>query len=477
MHMTSAPLDTEPVTGIDSHTIRKRIAKERFREWVLFDNRFTRALLAALTCCTALFMLSIGRNARGTVLLAQTHRAAFLGPIDRAIERIFKSALSDQPKGLARKVRSAIESFPFTTSEGNTPTRFRDDPRLLVNGCSLVLKSPRANEKGVLYLYYSYVYPCFMKYFDMKAISQRYRIVLEPSWSGFCDMNILCLAPLLQPVLVGAGETRDARFLRTASTTLIPGDFTGNTWVNTELFRPLPEVRKDLDVVVVAAWSWYKRHWAIFRALRTLRQRGHVLKVGLAGYQMDMSAADILAVARYYGVDDQLELHDGVSQADVNRLFNRAKVNLLWSRREGSNRSISEGMAADVPFILREGFNYGETYPHITPGTGRFADESDLPDVLLDMINHPRTGTARDWMIKRMTPVESTRRMNESLKAIALREGEAWTTDAVIKVSHLSGLGYLDPEDESRFQADHDFLVSSLIGSTSTVSSDSTQAA
>jgi glycosyltransferase involved in cell wall biosynthesis len=444
--------------------VRSRIARERFREWLFFDSRIARAALAIAAYLVGISMLWAGRNDRGAAILAQAHRANALGIVDRAIERLFKRALDGASDRLAKGVRTAIASYPENVPVAPHTRQFLDDPDLLLNGCSLVLKSPAANEKGVLYLYYSYVYPFFVRAFNMNAITQRYRIVLEPSWSGFCDMNVLSLAILDQSIVVGAGEARDARFLRSVSTKLIPSDFTGNTWVDTDRFRPLPGVTKDIDVIVIAAWAWYKRHWAIFRALKTLRKKGHKLQVALVGYPIDMTAEDILGVARHYGVEDQIELHENVPHAAINQLLNRSKVNLLWSRREGSNRAIAEGMAADVPCILRKGFNYGESYPHINPATGRFADEGNLTDVLLEMIAHTSRGEARSWMMTRMTPIESTRRLNQTLKDVAASLGESWTQEAVVKVSQLSGLAYLEPADSERFEADNAFLSSQILG-------------
>ena len=46
-----------------------------------------------------------------------------------------------------------------------------------------------------------------------------------------------------------------------------------NGWVDHRLFRPLPGIRKDVDVVMVACWGRYKRHHRFFAALRRLREQ------------------------------------------------------------------------------------------------------------------------------------------------------------------------------------------------------------
>ena len=99
----------------------------------------------------------------------------------------------------------------------------------------------------------------------------------------------------------------------------------------------------------------------------------------LIGYPLEFSKDRIYREAQLQGVADQLELHENLSPEDVNRHLNRARVHLLWSRREGVNRAIVEAMFAGVPSIVRDGMNYGHRYPHINPSTGRFSSEEDLP--------------------------------------------------------------------------------------------------
>ncbi len=211
---------------------------------------------------------------------------------------------------------------------------------------------------------------------------------------------------------------------------------------------------------MVAGWSGYKRHRAFFRALGRLRKQGRVLKVALVGYPIDTTLAELLAQADLFGVRDQLEIHESVGQAEVNLLFNRARVNVLWSRREGVNRTIVEGMFAGVPCILRDGFNYGYKYPLINEQTGTFATEDGLPDTLLRMVDQHARYSPREWVMEHMSCFQTTKRLNSVIKETALARGEAWTTDIVVKINTLDRVNYWDPNDERRFLADADFIRS-----------------
>ncbi len=429
---------------------------------MLHDWQASKVIIAAFLYCTGILLLRLNMGAKGTALLARTHRAGLSFFFDGRIEGIFREALSGSNGRIPARVSAAINDFPNSRHYSANARRIVDSPTSLFDGHAIVLKSASALERGVIYLFYSYTYPIFLSLYRAEEISKKYRIVLEPSWSGFCDLNILCMRRLGQRVIVGCGESRDARFLRAIDGPFVPGEFTGNTWIDVETFKPNLAVAKDIDLVVVAAWAWYKRHWAIFRVLRTLREKGTVLRVALVGYPGDMSLHDIKRLASHYGVHDQIEYHERVSTEDVSRVFNRSRVNLLWSRREGTPRTLPEGMAAGVPGIARRGFNYGDAQPYISSKSGIYSDEASLETDLVAMSSGWRMYSPRDWVAAQMTPEASTARLNRQLKELAIQEGESWTTDIVAKVSALDGLRYANPSDASRFEADYSFLRASL---------------
>lgn len=434
------------------------------KERVLFDFRFTRVILGAGSLAIGLLALIIGRHRQGAEVLARAHRAGFNGFADRIIERSFRAALGEGGGPIATALRHALSAYPESVEPMPATAPFHQSPERLLGGCIIVLKAPSENERGVLYLYYSYVYPLFLKYFDVASILQRYHIVIEPSWSGYCDLNVLCLHRLGRPVFVGTLEPRDAAFLRSMPAGFVPVHFGGNTWVDADVFRPLSGIEKDIDIVCIASWARYKRHWAIFKALRALRRQGTDLTLALIGYRMDMNVDDVRNQARLFDVEDLVEFHERLAPEEVNLLLNRSKVNLLWSRREGSGRAIIEGMAAGLPCVIRSGFNYGYRYPHINERTGAFATEDELPHALLRMVRNHAAYSPREPVVSEMTPEASTARLNEAIRVVALRDGESWTNDIAVKVSTLNRLQYKNPADQLRFADDYRFLESKIIG-------------
>jgi glycosyltransferase involved in cell wall biosynthesis len=325
----------------------------------------------------------------------------------------------------------------------------------------LVLKSPRPAEKGILLVDYSFVFPLIPKFFDLSRIAERYHIVTEPSWSGYCDPNVLCYGINEFPVFVQASEPRDARLVDAMRTNLVPVGTSANWWIDHRAMKPM-DVPKERDLVMVASWAKFKRHARFFAALAKLRARGRRVTVTLLGYPIDCTIKDISDEADYYGVRDQVEFHEWLRPDGVNFQMNRARINIVWSRREGVNRAIIEGMLADVPCIIRSGFNYGYAYPYVNSETGRFSTEESLPETILELLDTPREYSPRDWVMAHMSCQKATSVVAEAVRERALLDGETWTTDPVVKVGQLNTMAYWDPEDADRFEADYRFLESTL---------------
>jgi glycosyltransferase involved in cell wall biosynthesis len=298
--------------------------------------------------------------------------------------------------------------------------------------------------------------------FDLRAIAERYTLVIEPSWTGLCIPEVLLFTQLSQTVFVQTVEPRDGDFIRSLGVNLSVVPIAANWWVNTRVAPPADAVR-DIDIIMVASWADWKRHWRFFKAVSQLRKRGHRLKVVLVGYAYGRTRSDIEALAVHFGIRDQIEIFERISQDEVWALLVRSKLHVLWSRREGSNRAIIEAMIADVPIIVRDGLSFGFKYPYINEQTGRFVAEDRLADEILDVLTHPERHHPRQWVLRNMTSQKATATLEAHLRGAAEAAGEPWTEGLAVKTSALDGQRYLDESDRDRFVADYQFLESTLL--------------
>jgi glycosyltransferase involved in cell wall biosynthesis len=430
----------------------------RLREYLFFDSLLFKKGVGVAVYVAACILSAVGQVRRAFLLLSKAHRSDFAHLANRKAEQLARDAAAQARTGNNHPILALYQQHIRDFTPAPRTAKFFEDPSKLLGPVAMVLKSPAGLEKGVVLLQYSYTFPLFAHRFDLSRIASRYYIVLEPDWSGYCEPNILSYGLFPFPVFVQAFEPRDAALIANLHSNLVVVPTSTNWWVDHRLFRPLPGVARDIDAVMVASWGSYKRHYWFFRALGQLRKAGRRLRVLLLGYPYGMTREQVLDQAHLCGVADQLELQEWVPYEQVNEQINRARVNVLWSRREGVNRAIIEGMFAGVPCIVREGFNYGCPYPYINPQTGCFASEKTLPETLLRMIDQHEQFTPRDWVSAHMSCERSTQILADVIGRTAAERGEPWTGNLAVKVNKLHGMEYWDPQKAKQFEGDYEFL-------------------
>jgi glycosyltransferase involved in cell wall biosynthesis len=441
--------------------IKLQMLRSGVKERVAFDCPLIKPLIGFSGIILARLLLKLQRVKQAFTVLSSIHSAACSSWATHVVQKDIKASLISRNRqsrsgGFANLFRAHAEHLrPATHTQ-----KFFEEPIRMLGPMVVVLKKSRPNEKGVISILYSYALPLFAKLFDIERIAKDYFFVLEPSWSGYCNLDILCYSQLDCPVFVQAYEPRDEEFIRSLCTNLIPVPVSNNWWVDHRIFRPLPDVSKDVDVIMVAGWAHFKRHHQFFHSLMKLRRKGIVLKTVLVGYPMGQSRDDVFEAAAYYGVQEQLELYEFIPAEEVNYHLNRAKVNVVWSRKEGVNRAIIEGMFAGVPCILREGFNYGYHYPYINGSTGCYSSEVDLPNKLLWMARNHQRFSPREWVLRHMSCEKANAILSESIKRLSLQMGEKWTEEPVVKVNGLHGMQYWNSQDQNKFDEDYNFLTS-----------------
>jgi len=216
-------------------------------------------------------------------------------------------------------------------------------------------------------------------------------------------------------------------------------------------------------VICVAGSGTYKRHERLLKALAEVKRRRGQLKAVFVGYPSDLTKDDIQLQSRYYGVEDNIEFHERLSPEQVNDLYTRSRVNVLWSRREGTPRTPIEGMLAGVPCIMRKGFNFGGHYDYINEQTGCFSTEKSLPADLIRYIDGNIDINPRAWVLAHMTPRIAMAQVSEGLQAFAAENAEPWTDGLVEVCGYLNGQAYWEPADKLTFEGDYDFLRSCLL--------------
>ena len=462
----SYPDDVPPrLSFAQRFRIARQLASWRFAEYLKFDSRVANFTAAWAALAAAAFFLMRGRNLRALASLTAAHRTNGSRRVCAIVERIL-SQVAGPNSPLKSRVNDAYDTFLASVSIAER----HESPLKLIGTRLLVVKSPAANERGVIVIDYTYAFAIFAHACDLSTLARKYYLVLEPSWVGYCTPEILVYSRLGEPVFVQANEIPDIKLLEGVSPNFTPVPMASNWWIDHRLIWPAAVERKDFDISIVSSWMAFKRHARVFAALASLRRRGKKLRALLVGYPIagGLTRDDIYRQAQYFGVSDQIEILEDIPADQVADELSRSKCHVVWSRREGSNKAVIEAMLADVPSILRSGFNFGQHYPYINSQTGCFADEHSLPDKLLYMTGHYTDFNPRSWIMQHMTPQIATAILNDTIKRVAIANGELWTTDLVVRTKQLQRASYWNLADEPRFASVHAFVRSLLRPATGT---------
>jgi glycosyltransferase involved in cell wall biosynthesis len=439
-------------------TIRKELLKIKILELIKFDYPKLKFCFSLLLYCKYFYYKMSKQHFAAINSLSVLYRTGWAGS-KKAVIKLIKGIFSKDNTFKQEFIQHVIDSVhPLKNTK-----KFFDDPVELFEGVMIVLKSPTNNEKGVIVIAYSYYFPLVFKLFDMEKIAEKYHFVLEPSWSGLCDPDILVFTKLSDSVFVMAFEQRDADFIKESNTNLIPIPISANWWVDYRCFQ-VPKLNdRDIDVIVVAAWSRFKRHANIFKAIKSLKDKGEKLNITLVGYPGDMTMDDIKALANYYNINEQITYYEWISPQEVAKLMMRAKVNLLWSRMEGVNRAIIEGMFCNTPCILRDGFNYGQKYSYINDKTGEFCTEDNLPNTILEIKNNYATYSPRTYIEQFHTCEAAVTLLNEAIAEHCYNTKDAtWSNNIDLKVNELHGMKYFSSDLLIKYADDYSWIKETL---------------
>jgi hypothetical protein len=263
---------------------------------------------------------------------------------------------------------------------------------------------------------------------NLSDFVHRYTLVMAPTWSPpHALANTLFCAHYPDDRLFSLiSNVSDVAVFPQLSSKIRVVPLYASNWVNPDLYTPVPFARKDIDIVMLAGFAPYKRHFALFQALREL-PRG--LRVVLIGGPWGRDGSALREEARLYGVQDRFELKQSASDEVVSQSLARAKISLILSRQEGSCVAVVESMFADTPVGIYQDAIIGSRV-FINSHTGRFLRRAGLAAQLRDFLAAAESYSPRKWALENEIDCHgSTRALNRVLKEAALAAGHEWTQD------------------------------------------------
>jgi hypothetical protein len=281
-------------------------------------------------------------------------------------------------------------------------------------------------EKGVVFISFENQWVRLLKLADLRGFASRYTLVVAPSGSPHNLVNYLFPACYPDSIFTLISNPRDPEVLPRVAPNLVVVPLYASSWVNPASFEPVPRPERKYDLIMVANFAKFKRHQALFAALRGMPR---TLRLLLIGQDQDGRTAETIhEVARWYGVADRFELRSNQDYREVTRALCRARASVVLSRREGSCVVIAESLFADAPAALLHNAEIGSRV-FLNEETGRLLEDSSLAPQLTAFVAEADRYCPRAWAEANISCFRSSQTLNDLLRRHALAAGQEWTQD------------------------------------------------
>ena len=411
-----------------------------------------RAVNRVLTSRTASELVALG-------WVARDRRAAAPGAPSPALLR---AARYTQRPALRRHLRDRlapqIAAVAARAGAGGVVARAAKECRL---PATMVLKAPGANgEKGVLFLANEGQYDLVLAHGVHAALARDYYCVVASAWSPPAYHKFVRAAESgPDPLFVGISNEDDLAGLEILAPWVQPVPLLSADWLNPDDFHPLPRAERDIDVVMVAGWGSYKRHWLLFEALRHMRRDLRVVLVGANNGARTVE--HVKAEARAFGVRQDVEFHTALPVQQVYALQCRARIALQLSVREGSCVAVTEAFFADTPVGMMADAHVG-TKRHINAETGVLLRHHGLARQVEAFLADADRFAPRAWAARTISYHQSCAALNAQLRRHAEATGKPWTRDIAPFFRRYFTPWYAEPAAAATFAPAADALREQL---------------
>ena len=318
-----------------------------------------------------------------------------------------------------------------------------------------ILKKPRLpEEKGILRIFslpYLFVNPELLK-----ALNRLYFLYVEPPWGVvFRHAWLRPFATLTDPTLFGLNGKEDAAFMRSQpgilTTALAHADFMEDD-KNLDFNQ-----KKRFDLIFNATFDDMprKRHAYMLELLQhPLLSRTTALFIGRGDApNVDTFKRQIEAV----GLSSRVTVKANLLRQDVPGYLAQCKIGVQISLHENGCRSIAEFLRSDLACVISTSMA-GVNPAIINAQTGIAAPDRDLARAISKALAPREKFAPRDWFLTHSGSVNSSRMLNDQLKAIFLERGYLWRED-IVPLASSGANRYADSSHYERFRPEFKKLL------------------
>jgi glycosyltransferase involved in cell wall biosynthesis len=295
---------------------------------------------------------------------------------------------------------------------------------------------------------------------DLKSLPEfedRYAIIFLPTWQPFYSEALFRFAArALRPYWIMPSASSDQQLCANLGPLCKPLPFQASSWVSAGAYTDVGP-SKSVDLLMLANFSKYKRHWRLFEAVKDMPRSVNVV---LAGVPIgERTIHSVRREADAFGVGGRIDFHERPTDDEVAALLASAKVFCALSHKEGSYIAVAEALMAGTPVAIFEDAIVGSK-EYICPDTGwLLKPRQPLAPQLLACVSTASSLRPREWAKRHIAADVNILRLNDRMRAYAMELRDDWSTDlAAFSCRHFE-FEYSDPSVESGLAAEYRSLA------------------
>jgi glycosyltransferase involved in cell wall biosynthesis len=324
----------------------------------------------------------------------------------------------------------------------------RDGENTAKLALGIIAKEPVSPaERGVLMVSFEFQLEYLVRLKSFAEIEKLYQIVFLPTWSPCYSGALFRLAARATlPYYVLSALPEDRAITGELGPLCVVLPLQASSWVSAKQFAPAAV--KDIDILMIANFSKYKRHWLLFQALQ---EAAGPWRVVLAGRSWRGRTADSLRrEAALFKVEDRIEIQESPSDEEIADLLGRARFLCGLSHKEGSYVALAEALMSGTPVGVFSNATIGSK-AFINAETGILFDPArPLGSQLRDALAEASTLKPRAWAEANISADANVRLFERLLSEDAATRGQPWTQGLVQFYCRNFYFHYDDPQDASR---------------------------
>jgi len=259
-----------------------------------------------------------------------------------------------------------------------------------------------------------------LAFHDAAAVLRDYYLVGATSWSPTNFSVLAAFAGLSRdPIFVGISHADDVSRLGLMRPVLEPLPILASDWIHPDDYAPRPHRERSIDILMVAGFCRFKRHWLLFEALREMPRNLRVVLIGREA---------LLDEARAFGVRQDLEVYTNLEHDELAARQCDARISLALSQREGSCVAAAESLFADSPVAMMEDAHIGAR-AYLNAETGLLLRRKGLARALMRFHEDSERFAPRRWAQEHIACTTTSARLNALLREWSLRNGRPWHKD------------------------------------------------